>query len=162
MLVRHGVVLGIHRAPIQGPRVGEIARSVVKAAEAHPGGLVQLGVFRLSPEFPLTTGFDSNTAELADLLRAIDSTFVACANVLEFGGVRAAAMRVATRAVCLLARPRASIETFDRLSDGIAWLLPHARLVGAHCQAPLYLELYREADRLLALMDREGWHIKGT
>lgn len=155
VLARQGAVVGIRRAPMHGPVLGELRRGIEQVAEAHPEGLVFLSVFRLSPRFPLVPGFDSNTRELADLLKVLDRTIAAIAQVHELDGVRAAAMRVATRTVLALARPRARIELFERVTDGVVWLLPHARRVGAPDDVASYLELYREADRALARMDED-------
>jgi hypothetical protein len=149
------VVVGIRRAPIQGPIVGELRAGYARLAAAHPGGLALLHAFRLSPRHPLQPGYDSNKGELAALLREIDRSIVASAQVLEFGGVRAAAMRVATQAIVVLARPRVAIETFDRLGDGIAWLVPRAAQAGVVVQAATIHALYREADDRLARMDEE-------
>jgi hypothetical protein len=152
-------VVGIRRAPIGGPVLAEVRQAIEKLAAQHADGLVFMTAFRLSPRFPLKPGFDSNTRELADHLRFLDRTLAASANVYEFGGVRAAAMRVATLAVMRLARPRAPIESFDRLVDGLAWLLPYARRVGALEDAAAYIALYQEADRALARMDDDALHV---
>jgi hypothetical protein len=103
-------VVGIRRAPLQGPVLGELREGYARAASAHPGGLALVNVFRLCPRFPLQPGYDSNRGELASLLRVLDRTLVASAHVIELGGVRAAAMRIATKAVVVLARPRVAIE----------------------------------------------------
>ena len=42
-----GVVLGIYRAPIQGPLVAAVRRAIEEAATLAPRGLIALGAFRL-------------------------------------------------------------------------------------------------------------------
>ena len=148
-----GAVVGIRRAPLQGPVLGELREGYARAAAAHPGGLALITVFRLSRRFPLQPGFDSNKGELAALLRELDRSFVASAHVIEFDGIRAAAMRLATRAVIVLARPKVAIESFDRLADGVAWLVPRAASAGVVVDPASCLALYREADGRLAQMD---------
>lgn len=153
------MVAGIRRAPVQGPVVAELRDAIGAAAAAWGQPLVCLSAFRLSPRFPLAPGFDGNVAELADLLRVFDRHMVAHAQVHEFDGIRAGAMRLATRAVVLLARPKATLATFERVSDAAAWLALQARAVGAAEDVATYLGLYREADVLLARMDEEPWRV---
>lgn len=148
-------LVAIHRALLDGPQLAEVRRAVDVAAAAQPDGLVLLTAYRLSPEFPLRPGFDTDLRELAETLRALDRVLAACATVIEFGGVRAAALRAASRAVLSLARPRAAMGYFDRISDAIPWLLPHAEAVGGPSDPAAYVRLYRAAERALAEVDAE-------
>lgn len=150
-----GAVVGIHRAPLHGQLLKAVREGMQVAADAHPGGLVCLSVFRLSRHFPLDPGFDKNIRELADTLRAIDRMILANATLLEFSGVRAVAMRLATRAVIKLARPRAEMADFDRLTDAVAWLLPFARRIGAPSDHMSWVKLYRFTERHLPDLDAE-------
>lgn len=152
VVFERGVVVSIHRAPVRGARLSEIRRAIDLVAPDHPRGLVMLSAFRLSPRFPLGPGFDDNVGELAETLRAIERSSAAIANVIEFGGVRAAAMRLASRAVRTLARPRCAMEQFDRLSDAVVWLRPHADRALGPIDPATYVRLYREADRILAAL----------
>jgi hypothetical protein len=153
--VDSGVVLGIYRAPIKGARVGEVQSAILEAAARCPGGLVSVGVFRLSPEFPIGIDVDQNRAELAELLRTLDRVLAANANVIEFGGIRAAAMRLICRAIRVIARPRSPGAEFARLSDAITWLRPHAARVGVPCDPAFYVRLYREVEQHLEQLDVE-------
>ncbi|MBI2388196.1 MAG: hypothetical protein HYV09_01155 [Deltaproteobacteria bacterium] len=148
-----GAVVGIHRAPLHGPLLKAIREALQIAVDAHPAGLVCLSVFRLSRHFPLDPGFDKNVRELADTLRAIDRMVIANATLIEFGGVRAVAMRLASRAVIKLARPRAEMADFDRLTDAIAWVLPFAKRAGAPSDHMSWVKLYRHAERHLPDLD---------
>ncbi len=153
LLGRAGTVVGIRRAPLHGAVLAELRAGFERGLAEHPKGLVCLTAYRLSPRFPLGVGFDSNTGELSETLRVLDRSIIASAHVLEFGGVRAAAMRAATLAVTLLARPRAPIASFDRLTDAIAWLRPHAEAAGVAHDPATFVALYAEAERRLAAMD---------
>lgn len=153
VLAREGAVVAIHLAPLQGERLTEIRLGIEAAARRHPSGLVLLSAFRLSPRFPLAPGFDSNIQELAANLRALDRVLVAIAGVVEFDGLRAAAFQAASRAVHVVARPRAALETFRRLSEALVWLAPHASRVGLPADPALFVRLYREADRRLLTLD---------
>lgn len=156
-VLERGAIVSIRRAPIQGAEGANALRGIERAAALHPPGTVLLSVFRLSPRFPIAVETEMNLRELAETLRSIDRHLVANAVVLEFGGVRAAAMRLATRAVWSLARPRAVMSMHDRLSDAISWLLPHARAVGAPDDAATYVRLYRLAERGLDEVDAAGF-----
>jgi hypothetical protein len=151
--VGRGIVLSIHRAAIEGARIGEIRSAFERASELAPRGLVALSVFRLSPEFPLDVNVGSNRAELASLLRVLDRIFIAHATIIEFGGIRAMTMRTLSRAVSLVARPRAAMRTFDGLTDAVTWLLPHAKRVDAATEPGAYVQLYRDVDRALDELD---------
>jgi hypothetical protein len=157
LLMCRGALVAIRRAPLDSAQLEDARRAFAIAAEASPRGVVMLTAFRLSPEFPLHAGFDTNVAELAETLRIVGRSVVANASVVEFGGVRGAAMRVATRTVWALARPRAAMAQFERLSDAIGWLLPHAAAIGAADDAATYARLYREADHALQQIDVARW-----
>lgn len=149
-LLDRGALVGIRRAPIGNDELPELRLAFERASSAHPSGLVMLLAVRLSPEFPLAPGFDHNLRELADLLRLIDRVLVATAVVIEFGGIRASAMRAATQVVRALARSRGEMALFSRFFEAVDWLLPRARAVGAPDDVPTYLRLYRAADEVLA------------
>lgn len=153
LAIDSGVVLGIHRAPIQGARVAEVRRAIEAAAQSAPKGLLSIGVFRLSPEFPLGVTATTNVQELAELLRTVDRLCVAHATIIEFGGLRAAAMRTMARAIYALARPRSAYSDFDGLTDAVTWLRPYAERVGAKTDYATYLRLYREVERELDELD---------
>jgi len=74
---------------------------------------------------------------------------------VEFGGIRAAVMKLLTRAVRILVRPRAPIGEFDRLSDAIGWLRPYAAEADAPVDPATYYRLYREAGERLDELDME-------
>ena len=112
-------------------------------------------MFRLSPEFPIGVDAGGNRAELAELWRMIDASTRAMAIVVEFGGIRAAVMKLMTRAVQILVRPRAAIGEFDRLSDAIGWLRPHAARAVAPEDPATYYRLYQETARCLDELDME-------
>lgn len=157
LLQSGGALVAIRRAPLDRAQLADVRRAMDEAVSNHAGGLVMLSAFRLSPDFPLRPGVDTDLRELADTLRALDRALAASATVIEFGGIRGAAMRVASRTVWSLARPRAVMGHFERLSDAVAWLLPHARVIGAPDDAATYVRLYREADRILEELDAERW-----
>ncbi len=148
-----GILLSVHRAPVFGARVGEVRRAIETAASLAPRGLVSIGVFRLSPEFPLGTGALSNVEELAGLLRAFERHAVAQATILDFGGMRAAAMKAMIRAIVAIARPRVALATFDRLTDAVTWVLPHAARARAPRDHAAYLRLYQTVERQLDELD---------
>jgi hypothetical protein len=153
VLAEGGVMVGIHLAPIKGERLLELRRGVEALGQENPRGVVSLGCVRLSRRFPLEPGFDDNVADLASTLRALDRCLVACANLVEFGGLQGAAFRFAVKAVCAIARPRAAVENFTRLSDAIVWMIPRAERAGLRVDSAQIVRLYREADRRLQAMD---------
>lgn len=148
-----GVVLMIRRAAVTLEHAVESCAAIEECARRSARGIVTLNVFRLCPDFPLQPGFDANVRDLASALRRIEPHVVASADVLEFGGMRAALMRAATRAVWALARPRAQQASVDRLSDAIEWLLPHAQAIGAPDDAGTYVRLFRHAQGELDELD---------
>ena len=152
-----GIHLAIHRAPIQGSRVAEVRAAVDRSAQLAPRGVVSINVFRLVPEFPIDIDLADNQSELVALLRSIDRQFVACASIIEFGGVRGAVMRMVSRAVTTLARPRAAIRDFDTVTEGATWLRAYAERVGAPTDLGSYVRLYREVDRQLEILDTQRW-----
>jgi len=133
--------------------LAEFREAVDTASKANPSGLVLLSAFRLDERFPLQFDFDADRETLAETLRAVDQKLNAIASVLEFGGVRAAAMRIASRAVWALARPSAKMGIFDSLTDAALWLSPHAREVDAPDELAAMVRTYRHADRALARFD---------
>lgn len=150
---RDGVLFSIQRAPVQGPRVAEFGRVIEVAEKLAPRGVLCVGVFRLSPEFPVSISATNNLKELADVLRAFERVCVASASILEFGGVRAAAMRTMMRAIYAIARPRSAFADFDGLTDAVTWLRPYAERMRAPVDYASYLRLYREVERELDELD---------
>jgi len=148
-VLERGALVTVRRAVYDGAQLRELCDAVARVSPAHPRGLVKLMTLRLSPAFPIGLGFDSNLTELAETARALDRMIVAHAVVLEFTGVRATATRMIGRTVWTLARPRAAMAIFDRLTDAIAWLTPHARAVGALDDPARYVRCHREAERIL-------------
>ncbi|AKF03040.1 hypothetical protein DB32_000189 [Sandaracinus amylolyticus] len=161
-LVQLGSALvSIRRSPLRRARLVEAGRAIERAASAHPRGCVLLSVLRLSRGHPIEPGFDANARELAETLRAVDRVLVANAVVVEFDGMLAVATRALVRTVWALARPRASMAQFARMSDAITWMLPHARAIGAPDDAASYVRLYREAERRLEDHDAAQWARSG-
>lgn len=153
ILFDEGVSVGIFRAPLQGERVIRVREAYERAAALWPERLLCVAAYRLSPDFPIGVDADSNLQELAKLLRTIDRSIAAHAAVIEFGGVRGAAMRIAIRAVRAFAGSRSELREFGSLAEASTWLRGFAKH-GVPARDPaLYLRLYREAERHLAELD---------
>ncbi len=148
-----GALVAIHLAPMLGTRLTDTRAAVEAAAALAPRGLAVVTIFRLSRRFPFAPNWDSNLGELADTFRALDRAMAANALVIEFGGLRATAARLAMRTVRALARPRSPSADFDSLTEGVRWIAPHARRVGAPEDFATYRSLYEELDRRLAGLD---------
>lgn len=148
-VLERGALIGVRRAAYDGPQLLELLHAIERVAPEHPTGLVSLTTLRLSPAFPLHVGFDADLSALADAARGVDRAVVAHATVLDFTGVRASAARLMGRAIWSLAKPRASMAFFSRLTDAVEWLTPHARAVGALDDLPTYVRRHRDAERIL-------------
>lgn len=149
VVLERGAIIIVRRAAYDTAQVLELCDAIAHVAPEHPRGLVSLTTLRLSPAFPIVPGFDANITELAGAARAVDRAVVAHATVLDFSGVRASAARLMGRAIWSLARPRASMAFFDRMTDALGWLTPLARQVGALDDPAAYVRRHRDAERLL-------------
>lgn len=157
LVLDRGVLVAIRRAPLDGVELSELHRAIEAAAGAHPRGMVMLSAIRLSPDFPIDARHAASLREMAESARAIDRVVVANATVLEFSGVRAAALRTASRALWSLAKMRGVLGHFERLTDAIAWLSPYANAVGAASDAATYVQLYRSAELTIEELDAQRW-----
>lgn len=155
--MQSGVLVAIRRATFRSGELGDVRRAMEVAAAAHPRGLVMLTAVRLSPVFPVDVGSSRSLSELAETVRFLDRVLVANATVVELGGIRAAALRLVSRATWQLAGLRGALGHFDRLSDAIGFLIPHARAIGASDDPATYVQLYRHVERELAALDAEHW-----
>lgn len=149
-----GALVGIRRAMLTPKDLARFRDAILGVRADDPAGLVMLSVFRLDPRFPLSVDFDSDLTGFVETLRCVDGRLHAIASVLEFGGVRAAAMRVTTRAVRALGRPRARMADFDRVVDAADWLARQAEGTGVPTEAATYLRAYRLVDRAVRATDR--------
>lgn len=148
-----GALVGIRRAMLTPADLACFRDAVVSACETRPAGLVMLTVFRLDPRFPLQVDFDTDLSAFVQTLRDVDGRLRAIASVLEFGGVRAAAMKMATRAVWATGRPRSRMAIFDRVTDASQWLAAQGGETGAPRSGATYLRAYRTVDGWLREMD---------
>lgn len=148
-----GIMVGIYRAPLEGERLATARRAFAYASAHSPRGVVFLTAFRLTPEFPIGMSAGQNRDELAAVWREVDRSAVAIAALIEFGGMRAAMMRLLTRAVFAFARPKTPFRDFAGLSDAVAWLRPRAEDAGLPTDYRTYVALYQRLDRELAALD---------
>lgn len=151
-----GAFVSIRRAMLDRADLGRFQEAVEATARDHEDGLVLLAAFRLDPRFPIRADFDPDVEGLADTLRALDRRFIAVASVLEFGGVRAAAMRVASRAVWAVVRPSPTMADFERVGEAAHWLAAQATAAGAPADPASYVRAYRATSRHLAELDRSA------
>jgi hypothetical protein len=145
---QRGAFVSIRRAPFDAAQFAELRHAIESVATSYPR-TVSLLAFRLERAFPVAEHDLTDVHEFVKTLRAIDRHLAAQAIVLEFGGVRAAAMRALGRTVTRIVRPRGAIAFHDRLTEAATWLVPYARGVGAPDDLGEYVRSYREADRLL-------------
>jgi hypothetical protein len=143
-----GAFVTIRRAPIDAQQIGELRRALESVVEAYPQ-IVTMFVFRLSSEYPIAEHHLTDFDESAKFMRAIDEHVAAHAIVLEFGGIRGAAMRILGRTVVQLVKPRAAFAFHERVTEAATWLLPYAREIGVVDDLGAYVRSYRDADRLL-------------
>jgi hypothetical protein len=146
-LLSGGALVSVRRGAYTAAELEALRGALAAAAPAHPRGFVSLTTFRLDRTFPLAVEDATELGALVDAARALDPLLAAVASVVEFGGVRAAAMQLASSAVWRLARPRAVLGQFETLTDALVWLGPHAQRIGA-LEAPAdYVRLHRECER---------------
>jgi hypothetical protein len=148
LAIDRGALIAIRRAPFQASDFVHAAHAIEGAYAGHPNGLVMLIGFRLDPRFPLDPGID-DVEHLSGALKSFDRALRAVATVLEFGGVRAAAMRVTTRALWAMARPRCEHAMFERVTDAALWLAPRAEAIGAPYELATYVHGYKAVDAAL-------------
>lgn len=146
-LLQGGAIVSVRRGAYTLPELKALRDALAAASPAHPRGFVSLTTFRLDPAFPLSVEDATELGALVDTARALDPMLAAVASVVEFGGIRAASMDIASRAVWRLARPRALLGQFATLTDALVWLAPHARQVAAPDAPADYVRLHREAER---------------
>jgi len=153
MCLYAGALVSIRRALVDRQGLEAFLEAVEVAKQAYPDGLVMLASFRLDRRFPLPATFDHDLSALAATLRRIDQQVAAIASVLEFGGVRAAAMDLASRAVWALGRPSAKMASFRSLGEAAHWLAGVGPEVGAPGDPAAYVRAYRHSDRRLRALD---------
>ena len=151
--LQSGAIVSIRRANLDGPGLERFLAGMELAKKRYPRGLVMLAAFRLDSRFPLPATFDRNLSILAETLRRIDREMAAIASVLEFGGVRAAAMELASKAVWALGRPSAKMASFRGLGEAAQWLAEVGPEVGAPADPGVYVRTYRHNDRRLRELD---------
>jgi len=155
LTVQRGAMVSIRRALLDGSDLQAFLEALEVAKARHPDGLVLLATFRLDARFPLPATFDHNLSALAATLRHIDREIGAIASLIEFGGVRATAMELASRAVWALGRPSAKMASFRNLSDAAQWLAEVGPQAGAPGDPSVYVRMYRHNDRRLRALDAE-------
>src|SRR5690606_14146892 len=112
LVLDRGVLVAIRRAPLDGVELDELHSAIKTAAAQHPRGMVMLSAIRLSSDFPIDARHAASLSELAESVRAIDRVVVTNATVLEFGGIRAAALRTASRTLWSIAKMRGVLGHF--------------------------------------------------
>jgi len=153
IVVQHGMVVVIRRAPVDAHHVADLHRALAAARRQGSGQVVMLTAYRLSPDFPIEVENTTSGPKYVPTLREMDRAVAAYAMVVELGGVRAASLRAIARLVWALARPRAALGIFDRLTDAVSWLAPRAQEVGAPGDPRELVRLYRIADQILESID---------
>jgi hypothetical protein len=153
MILERGAVVTIRRALMDGRSLEESRRAFEIVHAAHPGGVAMLSVFRLDRRFPIDRAPDYNLSDIVATLRAVERVLGVTAVVLEFGGLRAAAMRAVSRTAWTLARLPSKLAFFDCLTDAAAWLELEGRAIGVQVDTAGYVTSYREASRTLAAHD---------
>ena len=153
IVVQHGMVVVIRRAPVDARHVADLHRALESAQGPGSGRVVMLTAYRLSPDFPIEVENTTSGPKYVPTLREMDRAVAAYAMVVELGGVRAASLRAIARLVWALARPRAALGIFDRLTDAVSWLAPRGREIGAPGDSREYVQLYRIADQILESID---------